>query len=86
MHPDLIGFFAAFLTTVCFIPQAWRVIRTRDTHALSIWMYGPFTLGVFFWLIYGISLSNVPIIIANTITFALSSVILYMKATENRRK
>lgn len=32
---DWLGYIAATLTTVAFIPQAWRTLRTRDTRALS---------------------------------------------------
>jgi MtN3 and saliva related transmembrane protein len=42
-------------------------------------MYGFFTLGVFLWLVYGILLSQWPIIVANAITFVLSCGILFLK-------
>jgi MtN3 and saliva related transmembrane protein len=42
-------------------------------------MYGFFTLGVFLWLVYGILLSQWPIIVANAITFILSCGILFLK-------
>ena len=42
-------------------------------------MYAIFSLGVFLWLIYGIININVPIIAANSLTFALSFTILVLK-------
>lgn len=78
---QLIGSLAAFFTTVSFLPQAIKVIRTRDTSGLSLAMYVIFTTGVAFWLIYGLFLRDIPIIFANTITLALTLTILYIKIT-----
>ena len=77
--PDLIGYVAALLTTASFLPQAVLTIRTRDTAALSLSMYGIFTFGVSLWLIYGLFLHNLAIIAANAVTLLLSASILYVK-------
>ena len=77
---DIIGSIAATLTTICFIPQAVQVIRTRETKAISLWMYIMFTAGVAFWLLYGITLGSPPMIIANSITLPLAATILIIKA------
>ncbi|WP_024299067.1 SemiSWEET family sugar transporter [Methylomicrobium lacus] len=77
--PDVIGYAAALLTTASFLPQAILTIRTRDTAALSLSMYGIFTLGVSLWLIYGLFLHNLAIIAANAVTLLLSASILYVK-------
>jgi MtN3 and saliva related transmembrane protein len=75
----IIGFIAAFCTTISFLPQAIRTIKTKDTSGISKRMYSLFTLGVLLWLIFGIYTTNWPIIIANAITLILSSVILMVK-------
>jgi len=76
---NLIGYPAAFLTTVAFIPQAWHSWRTRDLSGISLPMYALFTLGVALWLAYGILLGSVPIMLGNGITLALASVVLTLK-------
>ena len=76
---EILGYVAATLTTVSFLPQAILTIRTRDTDGLSLSMYGTFTLGVLGWLIYGIFLKNNVIVVANSITLFLASVILGFK-------
>jgi len=76
---DLIGTFAAVLTTLSFVPQAILVIRTKRTEGISLAMYAMFTTGVAAWLVYGISLGAMPIIIANAVTLALASIILAIK-------
>ncbi|MGR9046315.1 MAG: SemiSWEET transporter [Gammaproteobacteria bacterium] len=77
--PDMIGYVAATLTTVSFLPQAILTIKTKNTQALSLSMYGIFTLGVLFWLIYGIYRSDRAIILANAVTFLLAASILSFK-------
>jgi MtN3 and saliva related transmembrane protein len=76
---EIIGFIAACLTTMAFIPQAYQSWKTRDLSGISLPMYSLFSLGVFFWLIYGLMISSWPIIIANTITFVLSCIVLLLK-------
>ena len=76
---DFIGYAAASLTTISFIPQAWHTFRTRDVSGISLGMYSAFTLGVFFWLLYGLQLGAWPVVVANAITLALACAILIMK-------
>lgn len=76
---ELIGYFAATLTTASFLPQAIKTIKTRDTESLSLGMYGMFAAGVLLWFVYGIYLSDKAIIIANAITFVLAAAILGFK-------
>ncbi|MBU3543223.1 MAG: hypothetical protein EBS31_03550 [Burkholderiaceae bacterium] len=79
---EMIGYLAACLTTAAFVPQVWKVYRTRDTRAISQAMYLIFSLGVFLWLIYGWYLGSWPIVLANGVTLLLSLSILWMKFNE----
>ena len=76
---DVLGYTAAFCTTISFLPQAIKVIKTRDTASLSLWMYVIFTSGVGLWLVYGIAKADKALIVANVVTFALASSILWIK-------
>ena len=76
---DLVGYAAATLTTLAFIPQTLQSWRTRDLSGVSLGMYSLFTLGVALWLLYGVALESWPIIIANTITLALAGTVLFLK-------
>ncbi len=76
---NLIGYSAATLTTVAFVPQALHSWKTRDLSGVSLTMYSLFTLGVALWLVYGIYLDAWPIIIANGITVVLAAVVLTLK-------
>ena len=55
---DYIGYVAAVLTTVSFVPQAFKTIRTKDVSGISLSMYLIFTVGVLLWFAYGVSLGN----------------------------
>ena len=78
----ILGYIAAVLTTFSFLPQAIRVYRTKNTDAISFWMYSIFSTGVFLWLIYGALIQAWPVVIANAITLLLSLWILWMKINE----
>lgn len=73
------GYVAATLTTLAFVPQAAKTIRSKDTSSISLGMYVVFTIGIGFWLVYGISLHSWPMILSNIVTFALSATILALK-------
>ena len=79
MIGEWVGYVAATLTTLSFVPQAVRTIRTRQTQGISLWMYVLFTVGVGFWLGYGIVLQSWPMIVSNIITFGLALTILVLK-------
>lgn len=76
---EAIGIVAACLTTFCWLPQAVRTIRTRDTRALSLWTQAAFAAGVFLWLVYGLMVGSTPLIFANAVTLVLASTILTLK-------
>lgn len=84
--PDAIGYLAATLTTCSFLPQAIMTLKTRNTDSLSLGMYSLFTSGVFFWLVYGLYLSNMAIILANAVTFVLAATILSFKIYHTLRR
>lgn len=76
---ESIGLLAAFLTTTAFVPQVVRVMRTRDTRAISLWMYLLFSTGVAMWLVYGVLLGLWPVILANGITLVLALMVIAFK-------
>lgn len=79
MNTDLIGYLAATFTTLSFVPQALKTIRTRETHAISSGMYATFSIGVALWFAFGVALGSWPIMLSNGITFLLAATILALK-------
>ena len=76
---DAIGTIGAVLTTVCWLPQAIKVIRERESRAISLPATLAFTLGVLLWLVYGLALADWPLIGSSAVTLALMLVILSLK-------
>lgn len=79
MTLDILGYVAATLTTVAFVPQAIQTIRSHDTRAISLGMYVIFTTGIALWLVYGLVLHSRPIIFSNAVVFPLAATILGFK-------
>lgn len=76
---NLIGFVAAILTTIAFVPQVIKVFRTRSTRDVSIGMYAFFTTGVATWFCYGVMIGSWPVMAANAVTLVLAGMVLVMK-------
>ena len=72
---ELVGGCAATVTTLCWVPQALRILRTRDTRAISLVTQAAFTL----WLVYGLLIESWPVTIANVITLVIVGAILALK-------
>jgi MtN3 and saliva related transmembrane protein len=75
----IIGYAAAFCSTVSFTPQAWKIIKSRNTDDLSAGMYALTVCGFGLWLAFGVLERQWPLIIANFICLVLSGFILLMK-------
>ncbi|NOG70740.1 SemiSWEET family sugar transporter [Roseicella sp. DB1501] len=82
----LVGGLATLCSTTSFVPQAWKVIRTRDTEAISAGMYAVTVAGFSLWLTYGLLLWQWPLILTNGICLVLSAFILTMKLLPRRQK
>jgi MtN3 and saliva related transmembrane protein len=70
---------AAVCTTLCWVPQAVKILREKRTEGISLLTQALFTFGVALWTIYGILLNNWPILLANAVTLVLSVAILILK-------
>ena len=76
---DLLGYVAAVLTTVAFLPQVIKAFRTKSTRDMSLTMWLLLFIGIACWLVYGILLGARPIIAANGVTLVLAGTILVLK-------
>jgi MtN3 and saliva related transmembrane protein len=76
---DILGYAAAIGTTSAFIPQTYRVFKTKRTEDLSLGTFFLLCTGIILWIIYGVLVNAMPIILANSTTFAMTFYILVMK-------
>ena len=71
-----LSYIAAICTTCAFVPQAVKVIATKETAGISLGMYSLFTVGVLLWSIYGIWAGEVAVAAANIVTLLFAATIL----------
>ena len=83
---NIIGYSAAFLTTIAFAPQAYQSWKTRNLEGISLPMYSLFTTGVALWFFYGLFIHSMPVILANAITLVLSGIVLLLKIQQVLKK
>jgi MtN3 and saliva related transmembrane protein len=76
---EIVGFMAGTLTTLCWAPQALKLIRSRDGRSISLITQATFVTGCALWLAYGVLLGSVSIILFNIITIALNVLIIVLK-------
>jgi MtN3 and saliva related transmembrane protein len=76
---DSLESLAAACTTLCWLPQAVKIIRQKRTEGISLITQGVFTFGIALWAVYGFVLNNRPILYANGVTLAFSICILILK-------
>ena len=79
LYIEFFGFSAAILTTLAFIPQLIKTLKTKKAEDVSLTTLIMFLTGVAAWIIYGIQISSKPILIANIVTFLLNFLILVFK-------
>ena len=76
---ETIGALAAILTTLCWVPQALKIARERETRAISLPGTMLCVLGVLLWLIYGVAIADAPLIGSSAATLAITAMILALK-------
>ena len=78
-YQELLGFVAAILSSISFLPQIIKIWRFRSVKDISTGMYVIYALSVILWLIYGMIIKSEPLILAEILTLILVSAILTMK-------
>jgi MtN3 and saliva related transmembrane protein len=80
----VLGLLAGALTTLSFLPQVLRTMRTRSAGDLSwLWLV-MMASGIAGWIVYGVLGEDVPVIAANGITLVLVCTLVVIKARSNQ--
>ena len=85
LNIEFFGYFAAILTTLAFLPQLIKTLKTKKAEDVSLVTLIMFLTGVLSWIIYGYKISSTPILMANLITFVLNLLILIFKITFSKK-
>ncbi len=83
---SLIGPLAAIASTASFAPQAWKIIKSRETADLSAGMYVLTVAGFALWLIYGALEGDWVLVVPNFVCLGLSAFILLMTVLPRRNR
>ncbi len=78
-HSEYLGYAAGIITTLAFLPQAFRIFSTRRTRDISLLWALAMNTGIVLWLLYGIAKNDLPMIVANSISLILLMIILFLK-------
>jgi MtN3 and saliva related transmembrane protein len=78
---EIAGLVGAFLSSVTFIPQVYRVWKTKSVNDLSMATIVIVFTSTLIWLVYGVALMLWPVILANSIICVLSLMLIYFKLT-----
>jgi MtN3 and saliva related transmembrane protein len=79
MDIEILGFLAAILTTSAYIPQVYKIWKTKDAQSVSLSMYLVMFSGISLWLVYSIIINKPSLILANTVTLLIILMIFYFK-------
>ncbi len=74
---EYIGYFGSFLTAITFIPQVYKSWQPKSVGDLSVWMILIVISSSIVWLVYAFAIHSGPVILANSIVFATSLLLLY---------
>lgn len=85
MDIEIVGFLAAILTTSAYIPQVYKIWKTKNAESVSLSMYLVMFLGISLWLIYSIIINKPSLILANTITLLIILMIFYFKIKSKKK-
>lgn len=79
-EPELVvGFAAALITTLALLPQAMKIVITKQARDISLLWAISMNVGLLLWLLYGLTRNDLPMIAANGISLVLVFVILLCK-------
>ncbi len=81
-----IGLAAGTLTTIGYVPQLAKIIRTKSARDVSLMMFLIISIGVFLWFLYGLYINSLPVIIANVAVLALTISIAFFKIKYLKRE
>lgn len=75
----MIGTIAAILTTLAFLPQVIKVVKTKETGSISVIMLVMQVTGIFLWAIHGYRIQDMAVLWANVVSLILASTVLFYK-------
>ena len=75
----MLGTVAGVVSTLAFLPQVFKIWRTRSTKDISLGMYSLYSLGLVLWGLYALMIESWPLLMTEIITGVMTGYILMIK-------
>ncbi len=75
----LLGLIAATLTTFSLVPQVVKTWKMKETRDISLSMFVMLAIGIVLWTVYGFIIRDLPVILANCLSFIFTVIIIFFK-------
>ncbi|GAB1308056.1 hypothetical protein KH5_07390 [Urechidicola sp. KH5] len=85
MNIEIIGLIAAFLTTSAFVPQAFKIYKSKEVDDISLSMYIAMFVGICLWFYYGYHINSISIMLANLVSGLVVMSILIFKIRYSKK-
>lgn len=73
------GVTAGLCSMASFLPQIWKITRTKDASGVSLRMYAVTIVGFVCWTVFGALSQSWPVTLANGVCLVLVSIILVLR-------
>jgi MtN3 and saliva related transmembrane protein len=76
---QIVGISAGVLTSSSLVPQLIKMIKNKEAEDVSAIMLIVLILGIALWIVYGIMKSDLPIIVTNSFSFLINSLMIFFR-------
>ena len=74
---EWIGFIGMIFINSCYAPQLYQTIKTKKARDINLRFYSLLLIGLFFYMVYAILISNIVYMTANTLSIIQGGLMLY---------
>lgn len=75
---NVMGYIGALFISVAFLPQTYKLLKTKNTKGLSLTCYLVYHLGLTLFIIYASFIQNYPLLIANVFGWIVNICLVYL--------
>ncbi|MGL5268451.1 MAG: SemiSWEET family sugar transporter [Spiroplasma sp.] len=75
---NIIGYTRALFISIVFLPQTYKLLKTKNTKGLSLIRYLIYHFGLTLFIIYGSFTQNYPLLITNIFGWIVNTYLLFL--------
>jgi len=81
---ELFGWLASIFTTIIFLPQLIKALKTKMTHDISMWMLILSVIGNVFWFAHSSLTDNLPLQVCASLIILITVTLIIFKYINER--